>query len=221
MLIQEMDQQGEAVLDHQESAQPKWFVNERDFVHIPPIEASFLYPYMSMMASFKPSPDWYTGFYNWWLIDEYSRTWYDHLKWQVKPWDAGTDSGETYEALESDLDPPIPIQRFVPSTAPPGGELRGPDGESIPNVGEIECFLRVGEAAIIAMPECDWFANPCCNETDTVNCNVTLPNGARPNMTEEYRQVLENSPNAPSGAKHTFSFALVASLTFLMQWVLA
>jgi Spondin_N len=218
MLIQEMDQQGEAVLDHQEYSAQKWFVTERDFVHIPAIEASFLYPYMSMMAAFSPSPDWYTGFYDFWLIDEYSRTWYDHLKIQLKPWDAGTDSGETYESLDSDLEPPIVIQRFVPNNAPKGGELKSPNGTTIPVVGEIECFLVVGET-LIEMPECDWFANPCCNETDTVNCNRTLPNGAVPKMTPEYQEVLANSANAPSGAMQTFSFAIVAALS-LMQWVL-
>jgi Spondin_N len=219
-LIQEMDQQGvDAVKDHQEYAAAKWFVKEQNFVHIPPVEATPEFSYMTMMASFSPSPDWFTGFYDFWLIDEYSRTWYDHLKIQVKPWDAGSDSGETYESLDSDLEPPIPIQRFVPNNAPKGGELRGPDGVEIPVVGEIECFLVVGDN-LIDMPDCDWFANPCCNETDTVNCGRTLPNGRFPNMTAEYKQVLDNGGNAASGAMQTFSFATVVSLTFVMQWIL-
>ena len=215
-----MENQGEAVLDHQEYPKAKWFVNERDFVHIPAIEASLLYPYMSMMAGMEPSPDWFTGFYSYWLIDEYSRTWYDHLKFQLNPWDAGTDAGETYTALESDLDPPLTVKRFVPNDAPKGGELRGPDGKSIPAVGEIECFLVVGDT-LIDMPDCDWFANPCCNDTDKVNCNVTLPNGAVPNITREYQEVLENSDNASSSRPlMTISFALVASLC-VVQWMLA
>ena len=98
-----MEAQGEAVLDHSESSQQKWFINERDFVHIPPVESSFQFPYLSMMASIMPSPDWYSGFYSFWLIDEYSNTWYDHLKIQVKPWDAGTFSS---------VKPIVPIARL-------------------------------------------------------------------------------------------------------------
>ncbi|CAB9508589.1 Spondin-1 [Seminavis robusta] len=220
VLVQEMEQQGGQVKDHQEYPKGQFFVRERDFVHIPPIEADFTYPYLSMMASIMPSPDWYTGFYSFWLIDDYTRTWYDHLKIQVKPWDAGTDAGASYESLENDLDPPLPIQRFVPRNAPEGGELRGPDGETVPVVGEIECFLVVGEDDII-MPDCDWFANPCCNETDTVNCNNTLPNGAVPKLSPEYESVLANPPgDRPSaGVMMHASWFMVAGLA-VTQWIL-
>ncbi|CAB9522091.1 Spondin-1 [Seminavis robusta] len=190
VLIQEMMQQGAQVKDYQEYEQAQFFVSQTNFVHIPPIEADFTYPYLSMMAGMQPSPDWYTGFYSYWLIDEYSRTWYDHIKIQVKPWDAGTDAGQTYTALESDLDPPLNAERFIPRNAPPGGELLDPTGETIPNVGELECFLVVGEQDLI-LPDCDWFANPCCNETDTVSCGATLPNGAPPQISPEYAQVLD------------------------------
>ena len=95
------------------------------------------------------------------------------------------------------------------------------DGEDVPVVGEIECFLVVGDVDI-DMPDCDWFANPCCNETDTVNCGATLPNGATPELSDEYAGVLAASDNSPdgSGALQTFSVtALVASITAL-QWIL-
>jgi len=222
-LIQEMEQQGEQVLDWSDNPDFGFFTNQQDFVHMPPIETNIQFPYFSTMAGMDPSPDWYTGFYSFWLIDEYSRTWYDHLKIQTYAWDAGTDSGTTYDSLISDLDPPIPIERFIPRTAPANGELRGPDGESVPVVGEWECFLVVGDVDLV-MPECDWFANPCCNETDTVNCGALLPNGSPPQLSAEYQEVLANSGNGgdkPSGAMQHFSvMGFVAGLVG-MQWILA
>lgn len=180
-----MTQQSEQVQAFSEYDDFGLFVNNTDFVHLPPIEASSQYPFLSMMAGMSPSPDWFTGFYSFWLVDEYSRTWYDHLKIQVKPWDAGTDAGVTYMSLDSDLDPPEIAQRLTPRNAPEGGELLGPDGTTVPNVGEMECFLVVGDEELI-LPDCDWFANPCCNETDTTNCGATLPNGALPQISPEY-----------------------------------
>ena len=213
-----MDQQGEQVLAYADD--PGFFVAQKDFIHMPPLEADFTYPHLSAMAGMSPSPDWYTGFYSFWLIDEYSRTWYDHIKIQTYPWDAGTDAGTTYDSLVSDLDPPLPIERFIPRTAPEGGELRGADGETVPVVAEWECFLVVGDEPFV-MPDCDYFANPCCNETDKVNCGAMLPNGSPPKLSDEYREILENSGNGGSGAMQHFSLiALVAGLS-AMQWILA
>jgi Spondin_N len=192
-------------------------VREKDFVHLPPLETDVIFPYMSVMAGMDPSPDWYTGWYSLWLIDEYSRTYYDHIKIQTYPWDAGTDGGTTYDSLTSDLDPPLNIERFVPRTAPEGGELKGPDGD-VPVVAEWECFLVVGDVDM-QMPDCDWFANPCCNETDTQNCGATLPNGALPSLTPELEQVRSNSPN--SGAVQQLSFAATLVGLAVMHWILA
>ena len=66
--------------------------------------------------------------------------------------------------MDNDLDPPQHVQ------------LAHMDA-TYSHVGELECFLVLG-ATNVDMPECDWFANPCCNETDTLNCGALLPNGA-------------------------------------------
>lgn len=110
-------------------------VSEKDFIHMPPLETNKEFSYMSVMAGMQPSPDWYTGWYSFWLIDEYSLTYYDHFKIQTYPWDAGTDAGTTYQSLESDIESQEIIQRFVNRNAPEGGELRGPDGD-VPVVAE-------------------------------------------------------------------------------------
>jgi len=223
-LIKEMQQQGEQVhawSDYNDiDTQGGFWVREKDFIHMPPIESNKLFPYMSVMAGMAPSPDWYTGFYSYWMIDEYSRTYYDHLKIQTYPWDAGTDAGQTYKSLKNDLDPSLPIEKMISRTAPTGGELSSPDGSSVPVVAEWECFLVIGDEDMI-LPDCDWFANPCCNETDTKNCGAALPNGALPALSPEYRGVQENSPNSASGAVSIFSLTTLAAGLAAMQWVLA
>lgn len=220
VLIQEMEQQGEQVKDWSEDPDGGFFVREKDWVHLPPLETDIIFPYLSCMAGMAPSPDWYTGWYSLWLIDEYSRTYYDHIKIQTYPWDAGTDAGTTYNSLESDLDPPLAIDRFRKNNAPEGGELMDPDRQDVPVVAEWECFLVVGDEDMV-LPDCDWFANPCCNETDTENCGATLPNGAMPEMTPELLQVRENSPhpNSLSGGSRLPLFLTFAGLA-VMQWVL-
>ena len=190
---------------------------------MPPIETSFQYPFLSTIAGMSPSPDWYTGFYSFWLIDEFSRTWYDHIKIQTYAWDAGTDAGSTYDSLVSDLDPSLEIQRFVPNNAPEGGELRGPDGESVPVVAEWECFLIVGDEPF-AMPDCDYFANPCCNETDTKNCGARLPNGSPPKLSPEYEGIQsERGIDTANGSGAMQHFSLVALMVGMsaMQCILA
>lgn len=166
---------------------------------MPPIEASLLFPFLTFMAGLSPSPDWFTGSYTYWLIDEYSRTWYDHIKLQTYAWDAGTDAGTTYTSEDRDLDPPVPAQRFTPNTAPEGGELLGPDGDDLPPVAELECFLVVGDIDMSLPDDCDWFANPCCNETDTQNCGAKLPNGAEPEISPEWQEVLQAAAGAGDG----------------------
>lgn len=219
-LIQEFLNQGKQVFHWSDyntvDSQGGFWVREKEFVHMPPITTNKDFPYLSVMAGMSPSPDWYTGFYSFWLIDEYSRTYYDHLKIQTYAWDAGTDAGTTYKSLKSDLDPPLPIERFVPRTAPENGELRGPDGD-VPVVAEWECFLNVGDEDMI-LPDCDWFANPCCNETDKQNCGALLPNGAVPEISEELAGVQENSEI--SGAFNMFSLSAIFAGLTVVQWFL-
>jgi len=144
--IQEMDQQGAQVYDHCEYPGGRFLVQHTSFVHLPPIEATLDWHHLSMAAGMQPSPDWFTGFCSFWLIDEYSQTWCDHIKIQTKPWDAGTDTGSAHESLDNDLDPPQHVQ------------LAHMDA-TYSHVGELECFLVLG-ATNVDMPECDWFANP-------------------------------------------------------------
>jgi len=222
VLIEEMYSQGGQVFRHvqyEEGGANAFFVASRDFVHLPPLETNFQYPYMTGTAGLFPSPDWFTGFYSFWLINENTATWYDHIKIQTYPWDAGTDSGDTYLARDSDLDPQLQIERFRnKNNVPPNGEFFGPSGDEVPVVAEWECFLVVGDEPLI-LPECDYFANPCCNETDKVNCGNKLPNGATPELSPEYMEVIGGGGG--SGAAMTGLSVLSVFAGFLIQWILA
>lgn len=124
-----------------------------------------------MISGMAPSPDWFTGFYTFWMTDEYSRTWYEQFKIQTKPWDAGTDNGTIYLSNDEDTDPVSDISRFTFRNAPPGGELFNSTSGTIPNVAELECRLVVGDNEPFILPDCDWFANPFCNETTAAPTN--------------------------------------------------
>ncbi|CAB9519559.1 Extracellular matrix protein [Seminavis robusta] len=175
-----------------------FYVSERNFLHLPPIEANTENLFLTVMSGFSPSPDWYTGLYHFRLTDKVSRTWYDHIKFQTYPWDLGTDAGVTYISDDFNLDPQIPVEKITTGNAPPGGELKSPDGLTVPVAAEWECYLVIGEEPMI-LPSCDWFANPCCNETDTVNCDAELPWTAAPEISDEYRQVLDNGGSLMAG----------------------
>jgi hypothetical protein len=188
--------------------------SQRDYVHMPPVEASFSddKQYLSMAAGMYPSPDWYTGFYTFWLVDEYTRTWYDHIKIQTKPWDAGTDLGITYLSTNSDEDPANIVQRVVPSKAPAGGELLNSAGDDVNTVGELECYLVAGDADLI-LPDCDWFTNPCCNET-SADCQLSFFDGMSPNISSAYEEVMDarGSSSANVSTSHILGMVLAVAL---------
>lgn len=168
---------------------------QKDFIHLPPVETSADFPYLTFMAPMTPSPDWYTGFYNYSVLDQYSLTYFDHVKIQTYAWDLGTDGGSTYQQTDLNLNPRFPVQRIVSDNAPETGELAGPSGGDMPVVGELECILVLGETPMI-LPSCDYFADPCCNETNTnkETCRNELTYEETPVLSPEYSDVLGLRP---------------------------
>jgi len=132
------------------------------FTHLPPLRANARSPFLSLMASMEPSPQWFSGFYSYALLDDYNVNvrpqWKHHIKIQVYPWQGGTTARR--------------ITNFKLPSGP--SELKNPDGDWVPPVGELECFLTGEDAP--EMPDCDFYADPCCKEGTPV-CDNVLPNG--------------------------------------------
>ena len=117
--------------------------------HLSPINVTLEHPFLSMLVKFVPSPDWFGGFSDLRTISYETETYYNRLVIQSYVWDAGTDGGQTYTALDLDLDPQVQVKRITKNNIPFRKPFLSPDESYIPVPMEIECVLRVGEGSVI------------------------------------------------------------------------
>jgi hypothetical protein len=123
--------------------------NTTDSQELPPINVTFEHPFLSAMVKITPSPDWFVGFSDFRTISPVTETYYKRIVIRRWVWDAGTDGGQTYTALDRDLDPQVPVSRLTRATVPPRGQFLDPLKTHIPIPAEFECVLRVGDGQII------------------------------------------------------------------------
>jgi Spondin_N len=141
--------------------------NTTESQHLPPINVTFEHPFLSSMVKIQPSPDWFVGFSDFRTISYDTETYFNRVLIQSYVWDSGTDGGQTYTALDRDLDPQIPVYRFCARESgkskrqcpdltkgrietPPLGQFLDYTGTYIPTPAEFECVLRVGEGDVFA-----------------------------------------------------------------------
>ena len=85
------------------------------------------FPYVTLVSMLAPSPDWFVGVSGLPLIA--NGEWRDDVVVELLPWDAGTDSGSTYESPDADMVPPAPISALngppvrVNGSVPPIGRF--------------------------------------------------------------------------------------------------
>jgi len=208
VFIDELEFAGEQAYDYAEYSD-KWFVNTQSFVHIPPVEVTSGYRYLTSIAAMKPSPDWFTGLYSFWAVDEYTNTWYDHLIIQTYAFDAGTDTGTEYESITSDTLYKDLVKQFNTKNVPDEYIYLNAARDDVLPVAEWECYLHVGDSDLI-MPDCDWFNDPCCNETDPCEVKGLLGFGE----TEEDRvQFQDNTTSEEEEATNVnVAMVLIAAL---------
>ena len=65
------------------------------------------FPYVTLVSMVAPSPDWFVGVSGLLLIA--NGEWRNEVVVELLPWDAGTDSGASYDSLDADLQPQAPI----------------------------------------------------------------------------------------------------------------
>lgn len=75
---------------------------------------STAFPLITVVSMVAPSPDWFVGVNSLPLFDEYDG-WVDEVVIDLDPWDAGSDSGISYNSPDADLDPQIPINNLTDS----------------------------------------------------------------------------------------------------------
>lgn len=165
---------------------------EKNHAYLPGIKVTPDYPFLNGIASMMPTPDWFTGFYLLDTIDEYDRTYWHRILIHTYPWDAGTDAGDTYMAVDQDMDPPKNVERIGPGNTP-NGIFLSPDGRSVRPVAEWDCVLHVcAEDEEECSPE-DWPPANGCDRLKYPGCEVECD--------PEFDEVCEECQPTPEAIK--------------------
>lgn len=199
--------------------------NTTESQHLPPINITFEHPFLSSMVKMQPSPDWFVGFSDFRMISYDTETYFNRVLIQSYVWDSGTDGGQTYTALDRDLDPQIPVYRFCARTegkvkrscpdltkgrteTPPLGQFLDYTGTYIPPPAEFECILRVGDG--------DVYAGTPFNETQ-IRPPLYVPrpdddfvDGVSPHDPEFEEKTGEENPRESGGGRCTLITAIQA-----------
>ncbi len=84
-------------------------------------QASQMYPLVTLVTMIAPSPDWFVGVSALPLFE--NGRWADEVRVELVPWDAGTDSGSTFNSPDIVTRPPLPISRIAAAPLSPGGRV--------------------------------------------------------------------------------------------------
>lgn len=100
---------------------------------------------LSSIARIVPSPDWFTGFYDFSLLDGNTNTWLTSFTIATFPFDAGTETGERYVVMNDPEDPFLVIDEFTARNPPTTGVFLSPDGDTVLPVARWQCTLTTTE----------------------------------------------------------------------------
>lgn len=104
------------------------------------------FPFLSTISMVAPSPDWFTGIYNFSPVDEEPNTdnvvWYESFGIATYPWDAGTEVGDTYSINNSPQVPQLAISQLTPETVPENGILLDASGTEVLPMALWSCILQ-------------------------------------------------------------------------------
>jgi Spondin_N len=142
-----------------------------NYVYLPPLQVTEEHSFISGIAPISPSPDWYSGFYLFDTKKEDTQTFWEAFKIRTYPWDAGSDSGDTYTAQDRDTDPPEFVTRIeVGNTV--NEIFLSPAGDQVRYLAEWECVLNL---CPLDNPECekpDWPPANNCDVLKYPQCNM-------------------------------------------------
>ena len=100
------------------------------------------FPLLSTITMAGPSPDWFTGIYNFSPIDMAEQVWYQSFEIATYPWAAGTEQGETYSMNNDPESTHRPIFRLTKNTVPTNGILLNPSGTEVLPMAVWNCVLE-------------------------------------------------------------------------------
>lgn len=124
------------------------------------------------MSIVAPSPDWFTGIYNFYAINIDAGAWYGSFDIFSYPWDAGTEMGDTYSIGNESEDPHLPIFQLTADTVPGSGILLDPTGTDVLPVARWYCSLQNDGVGIVNPPTtCEAYASMCVVKSDCCSGN--------------------------------------------------
>ena len=84
-------------------------------------DISQAFPLVTLVSMIAPSPDWFVGISSEPLFEK--NAWVDERRYELVPWDAGTDSGATFASPDLVTAPRVLITRIVTPPLSPGGRV--------------------------------------------------------------------------------------------------
>merc|ERR1712013_177640 len=99
--------------------------------------------YLSSITMVAPSPDWFTGFYD--VRPVQDGMWLDSFSVLTHPWDAGTDSGDTYVSANQATNPQEGVFQLVPENLPSSDVFLAPDEENVKPVARWRCSIVIDD----------------------------------------------------------------------------
>jgi len=103
--------------------------------------------YLSTISMIAPSPDWFSGFYDFDAINDDTQTWYREFSVVTYPFDAGTEEGDTYGVNNVATNPLEPILRFGVNTVPTTGVFLNDSEDDVLPVATWTCTLEQPDPA--------------------------------------------------------------------------
>lgn len=79
------------------------------------------HPLVTLVTMVAPSPDWFVGVSGLSLMQ--NGDWTDEMVVSLRPWDAGTDSGTSFESPDADTQPRMPIAELTGYPVESGGTV--------------------------------------------------------------------------------------------------
>lgn len=112
-----------------------------------PILMTANFPYLSTISMAAPSPDWFTGFYNFLPAgaSDGGCFWFQSFEIATYPWDAGTEKGGLYSINNDPEDPHEPIFQLTNNTVPDTGVFLDENGTDVLPVAIWKCSIDDSE----------------------------------------------------------------------------
>jgi len=117
------------------------FNRQQQMQTLPTLSMDSNHLYMSSISMVAPSPDWFTGFYNFLVMDTGTNTWLSSFVLATYPFDAGTETGDRYQFSNPEESPQQVIEEFTVDNARSTGVFVSRDGSTVLPVALWECTL--------------------------------------------------------------------------------